>query len=71
MTYFRSSDAAAKERVSEISSILAQGIIRLHQKYASTILNENLHLSVRGRDSWVDFSPDRSSYASRQNRRTA
>jgi hypothetical protein len=71
MTHIRSSNATAKERLSEISTILAQGIIRLHQKYASTILRENQNLSGQAGDSWVDFSPDRSAHANRQNRRNA
>jgi hypothetical protein len=71
MTHIRSDNATAKERLSEISTILAQGIIRLHQKYASTILHENQNLSGQAGDSWVDFSPDRSAHAKRQNRRNA
>jgi hypothetical protein len=71
MTHIRSGDIAAKLRVAEISTILAQGIIRLHQKYASNILRENQNLSGQAGDSWVDFSPDRSAHAKRQNRRNA
>lgn len=61
----------SKERLSEISSILAQGIIRLHQAYASSILHEEPHLSGGNRDSSVDFPFDRSGDAHRQNRSSA
>ena len=66
-----SNERFSKERLSEISSILAQGIIRLHQAYASSILHEEQHLSGNDRDSSVDFPFEQSGDANRKNRSSA
>jgi len=52
------------ERLAKLGQLLAAGLMRLHARKSS-------RLSADGRDSSVDFLPDRSGHAGAPKRRTA
>lgn len=54
----------AAERLSELASLLARGVVRLHRRQSSRV-------SAHPRESSLHFSPDQSGHAAVAKRRTA